>query len=70
MKHIITTTETTTWEVDALDEASAREALVRWCKSAQERWFAVTTAEPDDDAWTDEFGIQLRQTNYGAEVRP
>ena len=67
MKFVFTTTETTTWEVEAPDVETARDALERWCRDATERWPQSTTGEPDD-GWTDENGVWLQETLCTAQI--
>ena len=67
MTFVFATTQTTTWEVEAPDAGTARDALQRWCKDAMERWLNSTTGTPDE-GWTDENGVWLQETGYTARI--
>lgn len=67
MRFVLATTEVTTWEVEAPDAETARDALQRWCKDAMERWLESATGAPDE-GWTDESGVWLLEMGYTARI--
>ena len=67
MTFVFATTQTTTWEVEAPDAETARDALQRWCSDAMERWLENTAGTPDE-GWTDENGVWLQETEYTARI--
>jgi hypothetical protein len=67
MTFVFAITETTTWEVEAPDAETARDALERWCKDAMERWRESTSGAPDE-GWTDEKGVWLQEMGYTARI--
>jgi hypothetical protein len=69
MTFVFATTETTTWEVEAPDVVTARDALERWCKDAMERWLDATTGA-SDEGWTDENGVWLQEMDHTVRISP
>ena len=67
MTFVFATTERTTWEVEAPDAETAREALQRWCKDAVERWLKSTTGAADE-GWADENGVWFQEIGYTARI--
>jgi len=67
MTFVFAATETTTWEVEAPDGATARDALERWRKDAMERWREGATGACDE-GWTDENGVWLQAMDYTIRI--